>query len=231
MVSITSCNRPLLPPLKSNLPYATRRFRHTPCATMPSPGLCRVKSPPPRLAANQDEFTRHSFSASFHETPYRGKEQIMEQFFKDPQTLLRLHEGPLGPFIESFAERLTDQGYARYSIRYQLRLVANFSRWLQQQRVTVNDLRPEHIGCYLQQRAQQRRIREGDAFALQRFLDILRQEGVVPEKKALTVPTPAELLADEFRSYLRQERTLAQTTVTFYLEFISRFLQDRFTDG
>lgn len=155
----------------------------------------------------------------------------MEQFFKDPQTLLRLHEGPLGPYIESFAELLTDQGYARYSIRYQLRLVANFSRWLQQQRVTVNDLRPEHIGCYLQQRAQQRRIREGDAFALQRFLDILRQEGVMPEKKAPTVPTPAELLADKFRSYLRQERTLAQTTVTFYLEFISRFLQDRFTDG
>ena len=43
--------------------------------------------------------------------------------------------------------------------------------------------------------------------------------------------TPAELLADEFRSYLRQERALAETTVTYYLEFISRFLKDRFADG
>ncbi|MCI0352664.1 MAG: site-specific integrase, partial [Acidobacteriales bacterium] len=83
---------------------------------------------------------------------------------------------------------------------------------------------------YLQQRAQQRRIREGDAFALQRLLDLLRQEGVIAEKMAPIVRTPAELLADEFRSYLRQERALAETTVTFYLEFISRFLKDRFAD-
>jgi hypothetical protein len=33
----------------------------------------------------------------------------MEQFFKNPETLLRLHEGPLGPYIESFAKLLTDQ--------------------------------------------------------------------------------------------------------------------------
>src|SRR5262249_41539730 len=102
--------------------------------------------------------------------------------------------------------QLIDHGYARYSARYQLRLVANFSRWLEQQRVTVNDITPEHIGYYLQRRAQQRRIREGDAFALQRLLDLLRQEGVIAEEESPIVPTPAELLADEFRSYLRQER-------------------------
>ena len=83
----------------------------------------------------------------------------MEQFFKDPQALLRMREGPLGNYIGSFAKRLTDQGYTQYSIRYQLRLVADFSRWLEQQRVTVHDLRPEHIGSYLQQRARRRRHR------------------------------------------------------------------------
>lgn len=155
----------------------------------------------------------------------------MEQFFKNPQTLLRMREGPLGNYIGSFAEQLTNQGYARYTARYQLQLIANFSRWLEQQRVIVNDITAEHIGCYLRQRAQQRRIREGDAFALQRLLDLLRQEGVIAEKMAPIVQTPAELLADEFRSYLRQERALAGTTVTFYLEFISRFLNDRFADG
>jgi len=31
----------------------------------------------------------------------------MEQFFKSTETLLRLHEGPFGPYIESFARLLT----------------------------------------------------------------------------------------------------------------------------
>jgi integrase/recombinase XerD len=155
----------------------------------------------------------------------------MEQFFKNPQTLLRMREGPLGNHIGTFAEQLTNQGYARYTGRYQLQLIANFSRWLEQKRVVLNEITPEHIGCYLRQRAEQRRIREGDTVALQRLLDLLRGEGVIAEKMAPIVQTPAELLADEFRSYLRQERGLADTTVAYYLEFISRFLKHRFDYG
>jgi hypothetical protein len=60
----------------------------------------------------------------------------MEQFFENPQTLLRLREGPLGIYIDSFAKQLADQGYARSSARYQLLLVADFSRWLEQQQIT-----------------------------------------------------------------------------------------------
>jgi integrase/recombinase XerD len=155
----------------------------------------------------------------------------MEQFFKNPQTLSRMHDGPLGSYIGPFAQQLTDQGYARYTARYQLHLVVDFSRWLEQQRVTAKEITPEHIKRYLQQRAQKCRIREGDAFALQRLLDLLRQEGVIALKMAPIAPTPAELSADEFRSYLQQERALADTTVIFYMEFISRFLKDRFADG
>lgn len=155
----------------------------------------------------------------------------MEQFFKNPQTPSRMHEGPLGSYTGPFAKQLTDQGYARYTARYQLHLVVDFSRWLEQQRVTVNDITTEHIKCYLQQRGRQRRIREGDAFALQRLLDLLRQEGVIAEKTVPIVQTPAELSADEFGVYLRQERALAESTITKYLKIISRFLKDRFATG
>jgi len=155
----------------------------------------------------------------------------MEQFFKNPQTLSRMHEGPLESYIGPFAQQLTDQGYARYTARYQLHLVVDFSRWLEQQRVTIKEITPAHIKRYLQQRAQKCRIREGDAFTLQRLLDLLRQAGVLAEKIALLIQTPAELLAHEFGTYLRQERVLAERTVTLYLEFIRRFLKDRFAAG
>src|SRR5215831_8567365 len=67
---------------------------------------------------------------------------------------------------------------------------------------------------------------------LQKTSDELQIEGYCCLREGtLLSQVRAELICQEFSSYLRQERTLAQTTVTFYLEFISRFLQDRFADG
>jgi integrase/recombinase XerD len=154
----------------------------------------------------------------------------MEQFFKSTETLLRLHEGPFGPHIESFARLLTDQGYAQRSVCSYLRLVADFTNWLEQQRVIVEEITAEHIKQYFKQ--PHRPARKGYAFTLQRFLDLLCQQGVIPKETTTSIEqTPLELLADEFRSYLRQERALAEPTIIHYLDFTSRFLKDRFADG
>jgi integrase/recombinase XerD len=155
----------------------------------------------------------------------------MEQFFKDPQTLLPMHDGPLGNYIGSFARRLTDQGYARYSIHYQLRLVAGFNRWLEQEGIPVSELTPEHIKRYLQYRAQRLRPRSGDAAPLERLLDLLWQDGAIEKKETPIRRTSTQQVVDEFGLYLRQERALASATITYYLDFVGRFLIDRFADG
>ena len=155
----------------------------------------------------------------------------MEQFFKHPQTLSRLREGPLGPYLDAFTQQLCEQGYARYSARLQLRLVADFSRWLTQQGLTVHEIISEHTTYYLRYRAQQQRPRSGDAAALERLLDLLRRAGALAEPPVPLAQTPAQQYTDEFGLYLRQERALASTTVTYYLEFVRRFLRDRFADG
>lgn len=154
----------------------------------------------------------------------------MEQFFKHPQTVSRLREGPLGPSLDAFAQQLRAQGYAPYSARMQLRLVADFSRWLTQQGLTVYETTPEHINHYLRYRAQRQRPRDGDAAALERLLDLLRQAGAIAEAVPIA-KTPAQQCTDEFGLYLLQERALASTTVTYYREFVSRFLRDRFAGG
>ena len=105
----------------------------------------------------------------------------MEQFFEKPQTLLRFHEGPLGPHIESFVKLLTDQGYAQRSVRSYLRLVADFTRWLEQQRVIVEEITPEHIKQYFKQ--PHRPSRRGYAFTLQRFLASFANKGSFQRKQ------------------------------------------------
>jgi site-specific recombinase XerD len=154
----------------------------------------------------------------------------MEQFFKHPQTLSRLREGPLGTYLDAFAQQLREQGYAPYSARMQLRLVADFSRWLTQQGLTVYETTPEHTNHYLRYRAQRQRPRDGDAAALERLLDLLRHVGALAEAVPIA-KTPAQQLTDEFGLYLRQERARASPTVTYYLEFVRRFLCDRFAGG
>jgi integrase/recombinase XerD len=153
----------------------------------------------------------------------------MERFFKDPNTVLRMRKGALGTYLDRFADQLNREGYACYSSRLQLRLIAQFGRWLKQKSITVQNVTPEHTEQYLEYRRQRKRLRSGDAAPLKRLLNLLRQAGVVAEE--VIVDTPTSKLKHEFGLYLRQERALASTTVTSYLEFVSRFLMDCFAGG
>ena len=54
----------------------------------------------------------------------------MEQLYKDPHTLGRMREGPLGAYVDEFARQLSDEGYSRAACRYALQVVADLGHWL-----------------------------------------------------------------------------------------------------
>jgi hypothetical protein len=64
----------------------------------------------------------------------------MEHFFKDPDTLRQKRQGPLGPYIDEFAEQLSEQGYSQQYACRKLQLVAELSHWLWQRDLDVRDL-------------------------------------------------------------------------------------------
>lgn len=68
----------------------------------------------------------------------------MEQFFKNPRDLMRLRQGPLAPYMASFAKHLSDQGYAVDSGRTYIKLISDFSRWLKQNHVEARETNTEH---------------------------------------------------------------------------------------
>jgi hypothetical protein len=41
----------------------------------------------------------------------------MERFFRNPQTIRQKRQGPLGAYIDDFAQLLSDQGYTRECAR------------------------------------------------------------------------------------------------------------------
>jgi site-specific recombinase XerD len=154
----------------------------------------------------------------------------MNLFFKNPETRLRLHEGPLGKYSDGYAAELRAEGYAQQSAELQIRLVADFSQWLAKRRISAPQIRADHFEPYLRWRARYRRPRREDLATLKRLSSLLLRLGVIP-KASLPALTPAEKLRDEFRLYLRQERALTSATLTNYTPFVGEFLAGRFGTG
>lgn len=154
----------------------------------------------------------------------------MDPSVKYPGTFLRQAEGPLVPYIDVFAELLRERGYRRQSARLQIRLIGDFSRWLEQKRISLQDLTLEHTARYLRHRAHHRRPRKSDRSALRRLLDVLREHGVIAGEPIVEL-TPVEQYVIEFTLYLRQERGLAISSIDSYMPFIRAFLSEHFGAG
>ena len=146
----------------------------------------------------------------------------MNMIFKDPKALQRMHEGPLGQYIDSYAAEMREQGYCEAAAESQIRLVADFSRWMAKNKITPQQITTDRYKIYLRFRAQHRRPKRDDLAALKRLLNLLLRQGVIPEPSS-PAATPATQLQLEYGQYLRQERALVSTTVDRYLVLAREF--------
>jgi len=118
----------------------------------------------------------------------------MHLIFKDPETLQRMREGPLGPYVDSYAADMHQQGYTSPTAEAQIRLVVtDFSRWLAKRQIAPSKLTTDHCQSYLRIRARHRRPKSDDHAALKRLLNLLLRRGVIPEP-SLPAATPADQL-------------------------------------
>ena len=157
----------------------------------------------------------------------------MNGFFKDIKTIERIKEGLLGRYIDLYAEQLRAEGYTRKSGSQKLRLIDDFSQWLECEPIEIRQLQLRHIHEYLRscklQTADQ--IRRGDFATLNQLFQLLRQLGVIAEPLPQRKQTPSEKLLADYDEYLRKERSLAVSTRSNYLPFIHQFLVAKFGAG
>jgi site-specific recombinase XerC len=141
-----------------------------------------------------------------------------------------LDSGPLHRHIRPYVAHVHEQGYKHKTIRYHLRLMANFNRWLVRTGRGLRDLDERTIEAFLRRHFGQRTWRAGERPALLRMLGILRQTGATPQAKAVSL-TPAQALAAQYRQYLTEERGCSGWTVENYGRHIDRFVAQRFGTG
>jgi len=152
----------------------------------------------------------------------------MERFFNDCRTIQRFRSGPLGAHLQQLAEELAEQGFARRSVREQLRAVDHFGRWLKKCRTPLSDVTRDHASLYMDRHGK---VKRGDARALKRVLEILERKGLIAAPRTPSPKSQVESVVDEFAAYLRRERALAPRTIEYYRSFATRFLAHRFGEG
>ena len=150
-------------------------------------------------------------------------------FCPNPIVLQRLYSGPLGAHIDTFEQQLLTQGYASWTAKYTMRLLADLSGWLQQQPLAVTDLNEQRVDEFLQDRYQCYRVHRDDRPTLNHWLDHLRDQGLIPVRVVETHTEPYERIACDFEHYLLQQRALAPSTVQHYLDTVRRFLRACFS--
>jgi site-specific recombinase XerD len=153
---------------------------------------------------------------------------MIDQLFSLPNAVERLRHGPLSEHLDTYATAVAQQGYARHSIRTQVVVIADLSRWLQQKHLVACNLDGRVVDRFLRHRQRKKENRQGDACVLNRFLTMLGQMGVVEQQQKAPGENPRQNTIHEFRRYLLQGRGLSARTLQYYVHFIEQFLSERF---
>jgi site-specific recombinase XerD len=100
-------------------------------------------------------------------------------------------------------------------------VLGHFNMWLDRRQLGADEVDSSAVERYLRSRRKARKLRKGDAAALTRMLRILRAgQAEAPSAP----PTAQQIIVDHFQHYLRQERGLAEATITKYTPIVRAFL-------
>jgi integrase/recombinase XerD len=134
-------------------------------------------------------------------------------------------EGPLGPFADGFAAYLTEQGHSLKSVKEHRQRVRHLSRWMRSERLDVTQLTPRTMERFLAERRRQGYAVMISPRGSRPLLSYLAALGVLaPDER---ISTPTELLLEDFRSYLLDERGLRTKTASSYQRTARLFLAER----
>ena len=146
-------------------------------------------------------------------------------YFRTAKNLQRLHEGPLGVHIDLYASQLVREGYRRPTAWRCLRLIGDFSRWLELQGLGVADVSEAAVARFLSDRTEYRRPQSGDRSTLKKLVAALRQTGAIATQTELE-PGWCERIFAEFASYLAREQGLVHRSIIRHWPVVRLFLQE-----
>jgi site-specific recombinase XerD len=146
-----------------------------------------------------------------------------------PKLQRHLYEGPLGIHIDLYAAQLLKEGHCRQSAWRCLRVVSDFSHWLERKRISLAEVDERTVERYQEFRSRNRCPFLSDQPALNRLLTVLRGIDAIRPKRPAAL-SPGDVIFEQFRRYLSQERGLACGTIARHELVVRRFVRERCED-
>jgi integrase/recombinase XerD len=147
-------------------------------------------------------------------------------YFTTSASSEKLRAGILAPHLDGFAAWLWERGYSRATAQPHLRVVADFSRWLERRGFGIRDVDETHARQFLAFR-RRRRLHRGDWAALRHAIRYMRELGIVASA-SVAVDDKHVSLEQAFATYLLREKGVAPATEKNYGREIAEFLRHRF---
>ncbi len=138
--------------------------------------------------------------------------------------------GPLEPYAQECAAELSRLGYPRASVEKKLRVVAQLSGWLAEQRMAARALTPQVAEEFMAARRTAGYRDHLTPASLASVLAYLRGLGVIGTCHVAEL-TPVDALLERYRGYLTDERGLADATVRWLVRWVRPFLAGRMVEG
>lgn len=153
---------------------------------------------------------------------------MINQLFTLPSTIERLRQGPFSVYLDAYAAALAQQGFARHSIRNQVVVIADLSRWLQHKHIRLHDLDGKVVNRFVQHHKRHNGVRRGDAGILSRFLAWLSQRGGGGTTRRPGGKGPAAERDPSIPALPVTGTWVVDGDVAKYVPFIDQFLSERF---
>ena len=138
-----------------------------------------------------------------------------------------LQPGFLASHLQMFLQHLQHHGYTPLTIRGYADSICHFAHWAQQQQMKVEELdegticRFEKHRCRCPGGRKHRWVSRKYAERVRRFVDYLRESGLIPTALPASVPSEPQLI-DEFIRWLCQHRGIGPVTVLHYRDRIAK---------
>jgi len=155
---------------------------------------------------------------------------MLSEYFASADRMEELRAGRAGPFIEGFALKLHEAGYAEITARRHLRAAEHLIYWADRQGTAVCSLTApslegfgRHFGrCRCPRYGRSHRVDVLNGARL--FFKHLQDVGLIPVSDVRPVVQDPTLMT-EFREWMRQLRGTQETTLVNYSNHIRRLLK------
>ena len=137
----------------------------------------------------------------------------------------------LDAHINTFMSVVSELGYSPATMKMQRALLKNFIKWIQENDTNIYDLDKTVTDRFLIESGRKGVVRRGDNKTLCRFLDHLRDEGVILFSAPIFNDNPLTELKSRYENYLLKERGLSIRTGPRYWRYIQTFLSEQFSDN